>query len=66
METANIIETKSRLSVINEDPQDNRVLECAVDGEAEYIITGDKHLLNLKSYKGIKILKVKEFLDRIK
>jgi len=66
METAMIIETTSKLAIIKEDPMDNRILECAIDGGAEYIISGDKHLLNLKEYEGIKILKAKEFLGIIK
>lgn len=45
------------------DTDDNRVLEAAVEGKCEYIITGDKELLTLKIYKGIKILTADEFLD---
>jgi predicted nucleic acid-binding protein len=41
------------------------VLECAVEGEADYIISGDRHLLSLKEYKGIKILIAKEFVELI-
>ena len=66
METAIVIETTSQLSVIKEDPSDDRVLECAVDGEADYIVSGDKHLLGLKEYEGTKILKAKAFLSLIK
>jgi len=55
-----------KIDVIKIDPPDNRILECAVGGDAEFIITGDNHLLSQKSYKGIKILKAKEFLYRIK
>lgn len=42
---------------------DNRILECAFECRADFIVTGDKHLLKLKSYKETKILKPKEFLD---
>ena len=66
METAIIIETSSHLSVIKEDPSDDRVLECAVDGCAEYIVSGNKHLLNLKEYEGIRILRAKAFLGIFK
>jgi putative PIN family toxin of toxin-antitoxin system len=55
-----------RIEAIKADPSDNRILECAVDGEADYIVSGDKHLFNLKEYRGIKILKAKEFLGIIK
>jgi putative PIN family toxin of toxin-antitoxin system len=56
----------SSLDIIKEDPTDNIFLECAVDGDAEYIISGDAHLLNLKKYKNIDIVNAKEFLVREK
>jgi uncharacterized protein len=45
------------------DPDDNRVLECALDGHATVIVTGDAHLLKLHPYRNIPILKPKQFLD---
>jgi putative PIN family toxin of toxin-antitoxin system len=52
-----------RLSVITERDADNRVLECAIEGNTQYIVTGDtKHLQPLKEYKGIKILSPAQFL----
>ena len=56
-------EPKERLHVINDDPDDNRILECAITGNVNYIISGDKHLLNLKEYKGIRIVNSKRFLE---
>lgn len=51
-----------RLRVISADPPDNRVLECAITGEAEFIITGDaKHLLKLKSFRSISIVSPAQF-----
>ena len=50
------------LSVIEEDPSDNRYLECAVEGKAAYIVTGDQHLLSLETYQGIQILNPRAFL----
>lgn len=41
-------------------------LECAVDGEANYIISGDKHLLDLGMYNGIQIIRAKDFLIKEK
>lgn len=59
---AEIIEATSQLNVIEHPNDDNRVLECAVDGNADFIVTGDtKHILPLKAYKGIKILRPSEF-----
>jgi putative PIN family toxin of toxin-antitoxin system len=52
----------NKLNVITADPTDNIFLECAVEGEADYIISGDKHLLQLVSYQGIPIVKARDFL----
>jgi putative PIN family toxin of toxin-antitoxin system len=46
-----------KLNVIKERESDNRVLECAVSGEASLIVSGDKHLLKLKRYKNIPIVR---------
>ncbi len=51
------------INVIKEDPSDNRILECAVCGKAEFIISGDKDLLNLKEYEGITICNARDFLN---
>jgi hypothetical protein len=51
------------LNVIGADPSDNRYLECAVEGDAEYIVSGDQHLLQLATYQRIKILTPREFLE---
>ena len=53
----------SRLSVIQAGPDDDRVLECALAGEVEFIVSGDKHLLALGNYRRIPILTVNAFLD---
>jgi uncharacterized protein len=45
------------------DPDDDRILECAVEGQADFILTGDKDLLSIGSYEGIPILTVRQFLD---
>jgi putative PIN family toxin of toxin-antitoxin system len=53
--------TEAVHSVTN-DPDDNKFLECAQAGGAEFIISGDKHLLNLKEYEDIQILSPSAFL----
>ena len=60
-----IIEVKSKIDLIKDDTEDNKIIECAVDGSVNYIISKDKHLLKIKEYKGIKILKPEEFLKLI-
>ncbi len=60
---AQVVEPREALSVIAEDPDDNRVLECAVKGEAEVIVSGDRHLLKLATYQGIVIVTMRQFLE---
>ncbi len=50
------VEPEEELEVIEDDPDDNRVLECAVAADADYIVSGDHHLLDLGEYRGIEIL----------
>ncbi|HHT9124976.1 MAG TPA: putative toxin-antitoxin system toxin component, PIN family [Candidatus Brocadiia bacterium] len=54
------------LRLIHADPEDNKIVECAVEAEANYIVSGDKHLLNLKKYKDIKIVSPADFLKAFK
>lgn len=49
--------------IIKNDPDDNKILGCAIMGNADYIISGDKHLLELKKHKNIKIITVNKFLE---
>ena len=48
------------LEIIKEDPTDNIILETALIGKANILITGNKHLLKLKKYKSVKILQTKD------
>lgn len=54
--------TTKEIKVIEKDPPDNRYLECAREGQASYIVTGDKHLLEIKEHEGIVILPPAGFL----
>jgi len=66
-ETTTLVIPGQTLSVIKKDEGDNCILECAAEGKAQYIISGDKrHLLPLKEYQGIKILSPAEFLREMK
>ena len=51
------------LNVVPTDPDDNRIIECAVESKASVIISGDSDLLNLGGYKKIRILSPVEFLN---
>jgi len=59
------IESKKRFDIVKEDPGDNKFLECAYGANAEFLISGDKHLLTLKRFKGTEILSAREFLKEI-
>lgn len=60
-----LVRPRRAVHVIHEDPDDNRILESAVTGGAQYIITGDIHLLRLRKYRNIEILKPADFLSRL-
>ncbi|MFZ2654910.1 MAG: putative toxin-antitoxin system toxin component, PIN family [Victivallales bacterium] len=53
------------VSLVVDDPDDNKFIECAISLKAEYIISGDKHLLNIRKYLNIKILSPLDFLNGI-
>lgn len=59
-----IVKPQISISVLDDEP-DNRVLEAAVQGNCEYIITGDKDLLALNMFKNISIVKPDTFLSQI-
>jgi putative PIN family toxin of toxin-antitoxin system len=60
---AEVVEPGEALNVITDDPDDNRVLECAVKGRADLIVSGDRHLLKLAGYQGISIVTVRQFME---
>ena len=60
-----VIEVKSKVKVIKEDPEDNKFLSLAIEGKADYIVSGDRHLLSLKNYSGIKIISLTTFLKKL-
>ena len=53
------------IRVVEADPSDNKFLEAAVTGQADYIISGDKHLRDLKEFRGIAILTPSAFLEQL-
>lgn len=56
-----LIAPQVRLAVV-EDQADNRILECAVEGRADLVVSGDRDLLQLKAYQGIAIVRPADFL----
>lgn len=60
-ELGQIVEPSRRLSVLKDEP-DNRILECAVEGNAEVIVTGDKAMLGIVEYEGIRLITLADYL----
>ena len=61
-----LVKPKVRISLIKEKDSDNRILECALEVKADYIVSGDtKHLQPLKEFQGIPILSPAQFLVAI-
>lgn len=56
-----VVNPRRRVAALSDEP-DNRVLECAVAGRADVIVTGDRAMLALEAYEGIRIISLKEFL----
>jgi len=63
-ELAELVVPRKKLAILNDEP-DNRILECAVTGHADIIVTGDRAMLDLKKYQEIRILSLRQFLDEI-
>jgi len=66
MQRAVIVVPTRKLNVVLDDPDDNKIIECAIEGGVDYIITQDKHLLKLKRFENIEIVTPREFLDLFK
>jgi putative PIN family toxin of toxin-antitoxin system len=59
------IVTTKRIKKGSRDKTDNKYIECAIAGNADYIISGDNDLLDLKKFKNIKIITAKDYLEKI-
>jgi putative PIN family toxin of toxin-antitoxin system len=55
------VSPRRRLRVVKDEP-DNRILECALTGRADAIVTGDQALLDLRLYRGVRIIALREYL----
>ncbi len=61
-----VVEPREAIEVIAKDPDDNRILEAAVAGKAEMIISGDRHLLDIRSFRGVPVVTPRQFLDLLR
>ncbi len=60
---AEMVHSPSILPRIQEDPSDNKFLACALAGRVKFVVSLDKHLLHLREFQGIKILRPREFFQ---
>ena len=59
-----IVEPSSKFEIVR-DKKDNKIIECAFDGKADYIVTGDKDLQAIKSFKAARIVSPAEFVSLV-
>ena len=57
-----VVQIPKVLNAVSRDPEDNMVLECAIEGQAQYVVSGDNDLLVLKEFRGIQIVRASDFL----
>ena len=62
MQAAEVVEVVSKFNMVEEDPKDDMIVETAYDGKADFVVSGDSHLLALNSFRDIKIISVKRML----
>jgi predicted nucleic acid-binding protein len=59
----NVITPQQRFDVVT-DPDDNKILECAIEARSDCVVTRDRHLLTLELFQGIPIITPEDFLSR--
>ena len=64
-DTFEVVTPSSRITAVQADPDDNRILEAAVAADADFVVSGDKHLLNLGEWKGIRIVSPAKFIETV-
>lgn len=62
--TLKAVDPKREVDAVG-DAQDNRVIECAVEAKADYVVSGDRHLLALGEFEGIRIVRARELLQEL-
>jgi len=62
---AEVVKPTVVIDLVVDDPDDNRVVECAIAGTAKYIVSGDRHLLKLRKFAEITILTIRQFMDTL-
>ncbi len=60
---AEFVSPKEDIRAVEDDPDDDKFLEAAVAGDVDYLVSGDKHLLSLDSFRGIEIVEPRTVYD---
>lgn len=63
IELSKIVYPSKKVNIVENDPDDNMIIECAMEGDADYIVTGDSDLLKIGEYAGIKIVDSNKFFS---
>jgi putative PIN family toxin of toxin-antitoxin system len=63
MQAAEVVEIVSNFKIVEEDPKDDMVIQTAYDGKADFVVSGDSHLLAIGNFRGIKIVAAKQMLS---
>jgi len=63
LKVVQFVQVTRRVKVVLEHPADDKFLECALEAKANYVVSGDKHLLKVGKYGKIQVLSVSEFLQ---
>lgn len=66
IEHAMIVKGLYEISGITEDPEDDMFIACAMEGNAQYIVSRDPHLRNIKHFRGIQIIDATTFIEKVK
>ena len=61
--TGKLVFPRIKVHAVRVDPDDDRILECAVAAKADFLVSGDRHLLALHTYKSISIVSPRQFLE---
>jgi uncharacterized protein len=61
--TGELVSPQIVVRAVPDDPDDNRILECALAADAWFIVSGDRHLLTLRAYQSMSIVSPREFLE---
>ena len=63
-QVATVLRPRPTLHILKDGP-DNRILECAIAAQAEFVVSGDRHLLSLKHHAGITMISLADFLTKL-